>query len=280
MNNERVVGDTNLSIGTHLAMESIFFNKIKLYDENREIPNKIDISKYSLHMFNILTLLRNVLNSFVYNDKIEILSKNTEIKSILLDEIFTLDHIYKMFDFKAIIYFPNYKVPIKSMNVNREYPNNNQWTMYTLLSKYIENLLKDEEIKHYIKVTDHILPKVNDVKPFILTTSYSLDYLNKGKYDLLESHTGVLKSRDKFGSKYHSIGKLDLDSLPMIEELYFILGDSSLVRPLDLKTRRLVHQLSIEKKWTYRTTGDKVKYDIKSNKELSGILDGFKKVYF
>lgn len=280
MNNERVVGDTNLSIGTHLAMESIFFNKIKLYDENREIPNKIDISKYSLHMFNILTLLRNVLNSFVYNDKIEILSKNTEIKSILLDEIFTLDHIYKMFDFKAIIYFPNYKVPIKSMNVNREYPNNNQWTMYTLLSKYIENLLKDEEIKHYIKVTDHILPKVNDVKPFILTTSYSLDYLNKGKYDLLESHTGVLKSRDKFGSKYHSIGKLDLDSLPMIEELYFILGDSSLVRPLDLKTRRLVHQLSIEKKWTYRTTGDKVKYDIKSNKELSGILEGFKKVYF
>lgn len=280
MYGERVIGDTNLSIGTHLAMESIFFNKIKLYDETRVIPNKIDVTKYSLHMFNILTLLRNILNSYVYNDKIEILSKDPEVKSILLDEIFTLDHIYKMFDFKAIIYFPDYKVPIKSLNVNKEYPNNNQWTMYTLLSKYIEDLLRDEEIKQYVKVTDHILPKVDDRKPFILTTSYSLDYLNKGNYDLLESHTGVLKSRDKFGGKYHSIGKLDLDSLPMVEELYFVLGDSSLVRPLDLKTRRLVHQLSIDKKWTYRTTGEKVKYDIKSNKELSTILNGFKRVYF
>ena len=137
MYGERVIGDTNLSIGTHLAMESIFFNKIKLYDETRVIPNKIDVTKYSLHMFNILTLLRNILNSYVYNDKIEILSKDPEVKSILLDEIYTLDHIYKMFDFKAIVYFPDYKVPIKSLNVNREYPNNNQWTMYTLLSKYI-----------------------------------------------------------------------------------------------------------------------------------------------
>ena len=46
--NNRTTGASELSIGTHLALESLFFDKLKLYDDTREFK-KLKIQDYSYH---------------------------------------------------------------------------------------------------------------------------------------------------------------------------------------------------------------------------------------
>ena len=274
----RTLGDSNLSIGTHLGMESLFWNYIKLYDEEREI-DKQDINNYSLHLFNIFTLLRNVLNSIDYNDKIHLMSDVKTISSYLLDEVYTLIHMYKEFGFKVIVYFPDYSKVIKNFNVGKEYPSVVLWQLYQMMNGFLLELLKDKTKYPEIVFTDHRLPEIKELKPYLLTTSFGVDLLNKGNYLLLESHTGKVLGREHFGKKSHSIGKNDLTHLPMIPQLYYILGDTGLVKPFDFKTRRTVYELSIANHWTYRTSPSRVNFDLKKNEITRYILNNFKNIY-
>lgn len=275
---ERTLGDTNLSIGTHLAMETLFWKDMKLYDESREFE-KHDLSEYSLHLFNVFTLLRNVLNSIQFNDKIQLLMDYPTVSSYLYDEIETVKYLYTQYGFQAQIYFPDYTRVIKNFNVKKEYPSVVLWQLYQAMRGFIDKMFPDKEKNYGIIFTDYRLPKLETKKPFLLTTSFGVDLLNKGNFANLESHTGNLIKREHFGKKYHSIGKNDLSDLPMIGELYYILGDNGLVKPFDIKTRREVYNMSINNKWTYRTTGSKVSYDLNRNPLTKGILTGFNNLY-
>ena len=62
MIDERVIGSTGISIGTHLMLESLFTKDIDHFDKERVIPNELDINKYSYHIYNVITIARNIIN--------------------------------------------------------------------------------------------------------------------------------------------------------------------------------------------------------------------------
>ena len=67
MNNildSRIVGSTNISIGTHLALETLFSEDIGIYDNQRDFT-KDNPDEYKYHIYNLYTIIRNILNSLI-----------------------------------------------------------------------------------------------------------------------------------------------------------------------------------------------------------------------
>ena len=61
---ERTIGSSGISVGTHLMFEAIEeFSSIKLFDDSREIT-KVSLNNYKAHVFNIYTVIRNIVNSY------------------------------------------------------------------------------------------------------------------------------------------------------------------------------------------------------------------------
>ena len=55
-----------LSVGTGLALETLFTPTQESVDPERIVENLPDLSVYSLYIFNLSTLMRNILNSFKF----------------------------------------------------------------------------------------------------------------------------------------------------------------------------------------------------------------------
>lgn len=278
---ERVVGGTNLSIGTHLALESLFFNSVDIYDEDREFE-ELNPSDYSLHMFNIFTLLRNILGSIELNDKFKCFEDPDTLTRYLVEEVQTLVYLYKELNMECMVYYPTYDKALRSLNFGKDPMEVRGWKMYLQMREYLKNLFKKQEFLPMVVKTSHRFPErkeTKEIRPFLVTTHYGIDLLNRGNFCLLESHTGALITRDKFGKKYHSIGETDLSDYPWLPELYYLLGDTQLVKPLALKFRKRIAEIAISKKWTHKTTASKVKYDVNIDNLLKGVINGYKPVY-
>jgi hypothetical protein len=86
-----------------------------------------------------------------------------------------------------------------------------------------------------------------------------------GKLDLLESHTGKLKPRYEWGSKFYPLGDRDMSHLPFIEKLLLIFGDKVLIQPALTKIRQQVYDVSIKRGWTSMTTKAKVVMDLSTD---------------
>lgn len=268
---DRVVGSTGLSIATHLAMESLFWQTVRKYDDKKEI-HKVDISKYKYYMFNFYTFLRNVLNSFPHKDKREILLTKG-FNNILTDEINMLSVLFEKSDVKVSFYVPNYDVALRHLNKDKD---------VNLTAARLEHkMLVDADVVVPATVDVKILKnhRVDIPDKTIITTSYGLDILNRGSYSLLESHTGKLKSKSEFFTKYHKVGSLDLSNVPIVEVLMYILGDNGLVKPLGIPIRKRLLDIAKSKNWTYRTTIDKIKHDCKVDTDISNIISVYKNTY-
>ena len=272
---ERTVTSFGLSIGTGLALESIFDPTTERYDTDREIPNRVNIDNYKVHIFNIFTIARNILNAVNDKDK-DSLINSKHFLDILEDELYIIDSLYEDKKCKPIIFIPDYSKIYKNMNVGKD----------TGITKaYIENEKILSKLKHLTLENDIRVIKGSYKLPtltgkVLLTTSVPIDLLNKNiSLDLLESHTGKLKTKKDFYTKFHKLGKTSLESIPFLQETVYLLGDGSVVLPHSLKIRRLLYNLSIERNWTNRTTTMKVRDDISKVPELFMLIKNFKLVY-
>src|SRR5574343_113330 len=91
--NERAVSGFPVSIGTSLALESIFDSTQDPYDPERKIPQRIDVSNYQAFFVNISTLFRN-LSSAV--DKQAFLSATTgQLTATLEEEIEVITSLFQ-----------------------------------------------------------------------------------------------------------------------------------------------------------------------------------------
>lgn len=70
-----------------------------------------------------------------------------------------------------------------------------------------------------------------------------------------------------------------MEVFPFMEELYFLLGDNTLIKPQALSVRYQLHILALENKWNFRTTKDKVMNDLKKNSTIYDIMKNFKSVF-
>lgn len=258
MLNDRVLSG-NVNIGIGLMLESLFKVSDR-YDNKREIPNMVDINKYDYHIYNIITFIRNIIQSYQDRSKI----KEKDIINILIDEInYIYNTYYSNIDTEMMLLIPDYTKLKKELNANKEFNLTKADTELIDILDFVKELDKDSLKGLQIKILKIDKPQKYNTK-ILLTSSFLLDMLLLGTCDLLESHTGVLKNRHKLNSKYATIGKRDLSHLPYNKTLHILLGDKTLIKPVGIGTRVEIFNISIEKKWNTHTSEEKILQSVKN----------------
>ena len=194
---------------------------------------------------------------------------------VLLSEINLINELYALTDCKVVFLIPTYDKVLKNYGVNKDSNITKHITEYVALNSIVSKLKLDTN--YYNVIVDYKIPKLQG--EVLITTSFTMDLLNKVNLSLLESHTGVLKSKYMFNSKYYPVGTVDITNMPFVEELLYILGDSNIIRPTKITIRRLLVELMVSKNWSTRTTRDKVIHDISSVPELKFAIKDFHRVY-
>ena len=103
-----------------------------------------------------------------------------------------------------------------------------------------------------------------------------LSYSKFKRLDLLESHTGKLKKKNLWYTKYNNGSELGM--MPFDRVLIQIFGDSDLFHPMTLQLRNEIIALAKAKHWTFATTKDKINADIRTlkNQYAAFIVDTLK----
>jgi len=273
----RTLSSFGISIGTGLALESVFTPTTERYDVTREIPNIVDMSKFKYHVFNIYTLLRNIVSATDF-DKVR-LYESKELKEVLIEEIETLKLLYDNIETELVIWVPDYKDAFITFNQSKKKTMSRPYIDYMSGRMVTKKIGKDDIPVKYIE-SDHKLDL--DSSDVLITTHITLDLLNIKRIKnltLLESNTGLLRDKYKWYNKYHSIGKRDMSFLPFNDQLLFLLGDKSLVKPGSISARVELYDMAINKKWTPRTTRDKIRENLKECKLALKVLLDYKNIY-
>jgi hypothetical protein len=262
----RTISAFPLSIGTSLAFESLFEPKLDPYDPTRPIPNNININNYEQIYINVSTMFRNIVGAINKNA-----FENTtaeQFKDVLEFEIDVINNLLAN-EGKGICipvyYNTNHdklekRLVIKSVKF-RQHKTESQQHYKKIHDETIKLLLKFSDT--YVNTDEEIVPK-NKSKSLIVThIPYDLlSYRNFQTLDLLESHTGKLKHKFQWNSKYANLGTNDLSMLPFTRKLLLIFGDKILIHPGDFKLRRLILDTALSRQWTPMTTDAKIIQDL------------------
>lgn len=273
---EKETSSFPVAIGTGLALESMFEPVIEPYDPDREIPNKVELKDYKYHIWNIYTIIRNLLHSVTEKDKISLITDKNFTKE-LNQEIDTLVNLYNNTDLTVVIFIPDYDKVMDSFNKHKVSEFTKPMVELLAVRDYLKNYTPDGLIN---TITGGFnIPRMEG--NILLTTHLTVDLLNQhNKITLLESNTGKLKSKYEWYTKYHPIGKRDLDTIPMVEEVLYILGDHNMVIPAPLTTRLELYQVAIDRRWTSKTTREKIVADLRSVGSLYPYVEKHKRMYF
>lgn len=263
-----------LSIGTGLMLESVFDPISKRIDDSR-IINKIEIDKYKIHYFNIHTLLRNIFSSINSSEIKKMVVKDSNAYKYMVDVLMSeLDMIYELYketNCKPIIYIPNYKRIIDNIPnaITEDTMSDNNRMIHVMINNAIKLFSRSKDTKIDIIDIEHKLPYSSD--NVLITTNYPVDLLNVKhikRLTLIESHTGKLKDKSMFSTKYHKMGsKCNREDLPFTEKLLYLIGDNILIKPIKISLRTVICIVAKEKRWTQFTS------QFKMNKELDKIID-------
>lgn len=273
---ERKLGANSLSIGTDLAVEAVFPNLPKYTDDIKYTQG--DIDTYDFHIWNVYTIVRNFVNSVPNKDYTSVM-RNTLFLPLLIEEVDRLHRLYDGMKCKIVMFYPVYKQVYKNYNVNKEVVNTNPYSMHLAIKSFLES---DHGKKVFIQYRrpDHRWSKKYRLNNLLVTTHIPCDLFNANKtINLLESHTGVIKTKEEFNTKFHKLGSESLTSLPFMEELLYIFGDNQIVFSLPVGIRRKVVKLATEKEWFVHSKEDQIVRDIKNDSELKSILHKFNRIY-
>ena len=250
---ERTISAFPLSIGTSLPMETLFTGYLPPYDPNRIHPGKVDIMTYEIAYINIATLFRNVVSSIPSKGLLDCNYK--DMLNVILSEVDVIASLFANEGNNAckVIFYTN---SYKKVTLQRRKDTTLQQMHYTAILndviKYIPQMTNIEEFDRYIET-----PKR---KGLIFThCPYDLlSYKNFSSLQLLESNTGLLKSRFHWYSKYAKCGERDLSNIPFNEKMLKVFGDRVMIQPQDIKLRRLILDIAERRKWNQMSTNDKI----------------------
>ena len=279
----RAVSGFPVSIGTALALESVLEPVQSVYDPARVIPQKVDLSKYKYHYFNIKTLLRNIIGA--------VDNKNLAIQDIqggydtVMEEIEIITDLYNKYtdnSVKPVFYITNikrtnrYKHLIKLRNISP-----NATPTHSFIEEIAHTVISHHRQEHFpfdielfVDYVGRGSGTVGHMPSSLITTHLPyelLSYTGFSKLDLLESHTGKLKTKYDWYTKYHKLGKEDMSTLPFYERLLYFFGDNVMFAPHSITLRRQVLNLSRSKRWTPHTSELKIKDNLRT--ELRDIYD-------
>lgn len=235
----RAMSGFPVSIGTGLALETVFQPTQEVIDESREVIKIKDLSQYTLYVFNLSTLLRNLISTLPSKELFRIPRK--DILKTLEDE---MDFITGHFDAQSIevkFYVHTYKF-VKDVYKDPKYlrkPNTDQQHLIENIMEYcLEKLKKEDSVSTFNK--DITYEKEDSV---LLFTHVPFDLLSHGRFmklDLLESHTGLIKTRKDWWSKYYPIPREDMSFVPFHEYSLSVFGDKIMFKPAPLAERKVL----------------------------------------
>lgn len=261
---ERAVGEQfPLSIATELAIESAC-------GTHPEIPvNVAPILNVDQLWVNVRTLIRNFMGA---------LDKDTAraivpviVAQSIVEEMDTIESVIAQYSnrrTKVVFYFSNYK------GLEQRYPNAKirgdttaiQKAKTEMVKGVVGNLLKmipDKIVGFDLRIGNASTHNANTM----ILTHYAYDLISHREFKdlvLLESHTGSIKGKAQWYTKYYN-GK-ELAMMPFREDLLQVFGDSETFAPLDIKLRKELIELATEKRWSATTTTDKIKANLREMK--------------
>lgn len=277
MLNDRSMSSFSLSIGTGIMFETIFKPTHEVYDPARPKQKMININEYKYHYINLYTLIRNILSAIDHRNKDLILKSINAKKTILAvveEEIGIIKDLYRFYDTEPVFFGSNYKAFLRAHDNNKFNSDKIKLDLSVTLS-VLDALLPDYKSSNDFKIITK-----NKSDKVLLTTHFACDLLNKDyNITLLESHTGVIKTKKDFNTKYKKFGKWDLTIFPFNEKLLHIFGDTGMLNSESISIKKRLCQVASDKKWNFMTSDSKIATDINTDKELKDLYLKIKRVY-
>ena len=259
----RAISGFPLSIGTSLALESIFSPQLNPYDPSRKIPQQIDLTKYHTFWVNLTTLYRNLIGA-ISKEAYQTVSAE-EICMTLEEEMDVINLLFQNEGqnlCKVCYYYGTYETLEKETAPGfslRRATTPSQIQYQGLLQHALKLLQKRTDTIQVFK--DAVKSKRRDRALILTHQPYDLtDYKHFERLDLLESNTGVLKPRALWSTKYNPMSGVSFTNLPFTRKLLMVFGDRSLIKPIG-PVRKLVLEVAEKNKWTAMTTEEKVNFD-------------------
>lgn len=259
----RVMGEYPLSIATSLAFEGLF-------DKHPDKPkNEKKAGDFKQIWINIKTLYRNLYNAV--EDKTEQVDNNivTEYADILKAEMSTIDELMEKEGYTVNYYQMNYD------NLEKKYPRafirGDKTLKQILFTKLFNEVAKAMLVKDFHKnmfiFKGRIIP--TDKTSSIVLTHLALDLFSVTNFNelvLLESHTGKLKEKAEWYTKYYQ--GAELIHIPFREDLIQIFGDNESISPMPKRTRDAFNLIAVKGRWSQVTTTEKINYTISQSNDL------------
>lgn len=261
----RTVSAFPLSIGTSLAFESVFLPRQPAYDPERKLPDRVDVVQYQSCWINILTLLRNISGA-VEKGVMQSVSPR-DIADTLCEEIEVIESLFQHEGLgvcKPFFYYSTYR-DLRKIRVPGLAFRDPSTPIQQAYQTMVDNVLREMDRRtDQVRVFhDTIRPPMKDKG--LIVTHLPYDLLSQKSFDqldLLESHTGVLKTKHAWNSKYSPMSGKSFAHLPFHRKLLLIFGDRYLIKPMAGKIRDAILDCSEKRHWTPLTTEDKVKLDL------------------
>lgn len=257
----RAMSSFPVSIGTSLAMESLFQPMQQAYDPERVLPPKLDIGDYKVFWVNLLTLFRNLMGSLDADGQRKVMAADlSDTLEFEVDLISRLVEEESMGRCATVFYVSDYADLKKAHKhaIVREHKTDKQRQYHAImeitLRDFFKKQVKSEKFQHFTRLID---PK--EKKKTLILTHYAYDLLAAPKFetlDLLESHTGVKKGPASWHTKLN--GK-DLARMPFNSLTLQVFGDSQTFSPQPIKARQNLIDLAEEYQWQPLITRDRIR---------------------
>lgn len=266
---ERVVGFYPLSMATSLAVEGALGN-------HPEKPtNKNVLSKINDFYINVDTLIRNIYNAVPTEFKNSISSE--DMAQTLYQEVESFIRVLSdNVQNPKIVFYRCSKELLKYKHPNailRQSTTPNQ-LIYDALryDTLLSPIINDLNIRQY----DLVITDTSSKRTAVLTHQpYEMFSYGLSNRLLWESHTGVLKGKSSWYTKFYN-GK-ELQMIPFCVEMIQIFGDNEYFRPISIKYRKAIIDVAIEYGWSQVTTKEKILYSINTieDKEIKQAVREF-----
>lgn len=258
---DRAVGYFPLSIATSLALQGALGTH-----PDRPAGPKL-LNDFNGHAVNVKTLFRNYYEA-IGNDNIPQVNTKDLIDGFReeIEYYLSISEEQSGFSFKTFLYLPDY-IGLETRNRHALLRTDStplqvlyNKTLRTVVGEIVKN--EKELMNLYPLKIDAQLPSQT-----LMLTHFPYDLTSKiaDNLYLLESHTGVIKDRSKWYTKYYN-GK-DLSTIPFNEAFLTIFGDKQMFSPIGSAYRRALIELSNKYNWSFVTSKDKVLYGIDSLKD-------------
>ena len=233
-----------VSIGTGLALETIFEPQEPVYDDSRIVPDRPPPQTYTEVLINLSTIARNLISSVPTKDLLFI-TKN-QVLDVFLEEVNYLSTIFQMNETPVQFYVHSYAYPRHTYKDKMRVATTDIQTKQFSFTEYcLKHASAQDDTLSFSKNI-----KTSSSSTALILTHVPWDLLSYGNFkrlDLLESHTGTIKTRSEFNTKYMKLGNNDMSFLPFMEYLLSVFGDHVMFKPSTTKDRARVYEDMVKK---------------------------------